>query len=74
VPPEGTTAIANSELDRMFALLALGDEILMNRLFILQIAAENGWQVAKEVSLYQAGALQILLANMGLGLISLGIF
>jgi len=40
----------------MFALLTLGDEILMNRLFILQVAAEDGWQVAKEVSLYQAGA------------------
>jgi len=52
---EPTTAIKNSELDRMFALLALGDEILMSRLFILQVAAEDSWQVAKEVELYQNG-------------------
>lgn len=39
----------------MFALLALGDEVLMSRLFILQIAAEDGWKVAQEVELYQNG-------------------
>jgi len=42
-------------LEELFSQLTLSDELHLERMFILQIAIENGWNMAKEVSIVQSG-------------------
>lgn len=42
-------------LEELFSQLTLSDELHLERMFILQIAIENGWNMAKEVSMVQSG-------------------
>jgi len=42
-------------LDELFSQLTLADAGNLERMFVVQIAIEEGWQMAKEVSLYQSG-------------------
>jgi len=44
-------------LDELFSQLTLADAGNLERMFVVQIAIEEGWQMAKEVSLYQSGIL-----------------
>jgi len=42
-------------LEELFSQLTLSDELHLERIFILQIAIEHGWNMAKEVSMVQSG-------------------
>jgi len=47
--------ISRSEFKGMFDSFVKVDEALMERLFIIQVALEDGWATAKDVAFYKSG-------------------
>jgi len=53
--PSNTKLVDMAVLEEIFSQLTLSDELHLERMFIVQVAIENGWNMAKEVSLVQSG-------------------
>jgi len=54
-PNSNAKLVDYTVLEELFSQLTLSDELHLERMFILQIAIEHGWNMAKEVSLVQTG-------------------
>jgi len=55
--PESTGKLVSWDvLEELFSQLTLADAGNLERMFIVQVAIDDGWQMAKEVSLYQSGS------------------
>jgi hypothetical protein len=51
----GESAAKRADVKEAFRLLRKVDDALLERLFILQVAVEDGWTTAKDVAFYKAG-------------------
>jgi hypothetical protein len=49
--------VTRSELETLFRYQRKVDEALMDRLFIIQVAVEDGWTTAKDVAFFKAGEI-----------------
>jgi len=56
--PANAKMVDIAVLEEIFSQLTLSDELHLERMFIVQIAIENGWNMAKEVSLVQSGMFE----------------
>jgi hypothetical protein len=48
--------VKKSEIEALFTKLKAVDEALMERLFVVQVAVEDGWAMAKDVAFFKTGA------------------
>jgi hypothetical protein len=55
VPKPDEFVVTRMELETLFRYQRKVDEALMDRLFILQVAVEDGWTTAKDVAFFKAG-------------------
>ncbi len=52
-------SVTRGDLKKLFGKLATADQLSRERLFILQVAATDGWNMAKTVSNMKSGGLDV---------------
>ncbi len=56
-PKDSDPVLTRKEVKEIFKLMVSVDKALRERLFIIQVAIEDGWTTAKDVAFYKAGWL-----------------